>query len=117
MSDLFSNLSMASRALTAQRMGLDVVGQNIANVNTAGYTRRVLDLAAVPPYDPHSAGSGVEIEGVRSVRDRLLDQRLRVEQPAEGMETAIAEGLSVVEATLGESGVETPEHPTPDPCE
>lgn len=104
MSDLFSNLSMVARSLSAQRMGLDVVGQNIANVNTAGYTRRQLDLAAVPAYDPQSAGGGVEIQGVRSVRDRLLDQRLRVEQPAEGRESAIAEGLSVVEATLGESG-------------
>ena len=29
-----------SRALDAQRYGLDVTGQNIANVNTPGYTRR-----------------------------------------------------------------------------
>lgn len=104
MSDLFSNLSMVARSLEAQRMGLDVVGQNIANVNTAGYTRRQLDLAAVPPTDPMSAGGGVVVQGVRSIRDRLLDQRLRAEQPVEGRESAIADGLSVVEAALGKSG-------------
>lgn len=104
MSDLFSNLSMVARSLAAQRMGLDVVGQNIANVNTAGYTRRTLDLASVAPTDQNSAGGGVQVMGVRSIRDSLLDQRLRVEVPAQGRESAIADGLSVIEAALGKSG-------------
>lgn len=33
---LFSMLSATARSLDAQRLGLDVVGQNIANVNTPG---------------------------------------------------------------------------------
>jgi len=37
MSGLFGSLSMAARALDAQRYGLDVAGQNIANVNTPNY--------------------------------------------------------------------------------
>jgi flagellar hook-associated protein 1 FlgK len=104
MSDLFSSLSMVARSLEAQRMGLDVAGQNIANVNTAGYTRRRVDLASVPPSDPRSAGDGVTVEGVRSMQDRLLELRLRVELPAEGRESAISDGLGVIEAALGESG-------------
>jgi flagellar hook-associated protein 1 len=104
MSDLFSNLSMVARSLEAQRMGLDVAGQNISNVNTAGYTRRRLDLTSVPPTDPMSAGGGVRVEGVRSLQDRLLEQRLRVETPAEGRESAVADSLGVIEAALGESG-------------
>jgi flagellar hook-associated protein 1 FlgK len=40
MAGLFDSLSMAARALDAQRFGLDVTGQNIANVNTPGYARR-----------------------------------------------------------------------------
>jgi flagellar hook-associated protein 1 len=104
MSDLFTNLSMVSRSLEAQRMGLDVVGQNIANVNTAGYTRRQLDLTSVPPTDPQSAGGGVRVLGVRSMQDALLEQRVRVEAPAQGRESAVADGLSVIEAALGGSG-------------
>ena len=38
MSGLFGMLSTTSRALDTQRYGLDATGQNIANVNTAGYT-------------------------------------------------------------------------------
>ena len=56
MSDLFSTLSVAARALEAQRFGLDVTGQNISNVNTPGFTRRTADLAAVPPSGSQLAG-------------------------------------------------------------
>jgi flagellar hook-associated protein 1 len=104
MSDLFSNLRMVSRSLEAQRMGLDVVGQNLANVNTPGYTRRTLLLSSVPPSDPQSAGGGVQVDGVRSTKDELLERRLRVEVPTQGRESAVADSLAVVEAALGKSG-------------
>ena len=38
---LFSSLTTSARSLEAQRMGLEVTGQNIANVNTPGFSRRV----------------------------------------------------------------------------
>jgi flagellar hook-associated protein 1 len=104
MSDLFASLTMAARALQSQQVGLDVVGQNIANVNTAGYARRQLDLAAVPPTDRRSAGGGVEVSTIRAIRDQFLERRLRLERPAEGRESALADTLSVVEAALGSSG-------------
>ena len=68
---------MAARALDAQRFGLDAAGQNIANVNTPGYARREALLAAVPPYEKWSAGNGVEITGLRAMRDERLERRLR----------------------------------------
>ena len=36
MSGLYSSLTMAARALSAQQLGLEVTGNNIANVNTVG---------------------------------------------------------------------------------
>jgi flagellar hook-associated protein 1 len=57
-SNLFTSLTSASRALDAQRYGLDVAGQNIANVNTPGYSRRTVDLAAVAPDGAGTAGRG-----------------------------------------------------------
>ncbi len=104
MSDLFSSLSLASRALEAQRMGLNVTGQNIANVNTPGYSRRVADFVALPPDMPRSAGRGVDVAAIRAVRDRLIEQRLQQEVPAERREGALAEILSLLESALGESG-------------
>jgi flagellar hook-associated protein 1 len=102
--DLFASLSMATRALEAQRVGLEVTGQNIANINTPGYTRRVADFAAVAPDGALSAGRGVDVVGVRASRDRLLERRLQQELPAERREAAMAEQLSVIETSLGDAG-------------
>ena len=104
MSDLLSSLSSATRALEAQRFGLDVTGQNIANVNTPGYSRRVIDFAEVPPDSSRSAGRGVDVVGVRAVRDQLIERRLRQELPAERREAAVADALSIVEVALGKPG-------------
>jgi flagellar hook-associated protein 1 FlgK len=104
MSGLFTSLGMAARALDAQRMGLDVAGQNVANVNTPGYARRTLDLASVPAATAASAGGGVGIEGIRAIRDRFLERRVEQEIPAEHREAAVAEMLEVVEAALGRPG-------------
>ena len=77
MSDLFSSLTAASRALDAQRMGLDVAGQNIANVNTPGYARRTVDLAAVAPDAPTSPGRGVNVVGVDRKSTRLNSSHIQ----------------------------------------
>ena len=61
-------LRIASRALDAQRYGLDVTGQNIANVNTAGYTRRSVVFSEVPPLDPWSPGGGVDVQKLVAAR-------------------------------------------------
>jgi flagellar hook-associated protein 1 FlgK len=103
-SSLFTSLTSASRALDAQRYGLDVAGQNIANVNTPGYSRRTIDLAALAPDGAGSAGRGVDVIGVRALRDRLLETRLQQEIPAQHREVAMSSALSVVEAAIGTPG-------------
>jgi flagellar hook-associated protein 1 len=102
MSGLFGMLSTTARSLEAQRYGLDSAGQNIANINTPGYSRRVVDFGAVPPTSERlNAGNGVEVLGVRRLRDRFFDRRLFQENPAQHRETALAEALGVVESSLG----------------
>ena len=97
MSGLFTMLTSTSRALDAQRAGLAVAGQNIANLNTEGYARRAIQLA-------EDRLGGVEILGIRARRDTLLDARVGHELPAEARERALAEGLSVIETSLGATG-------------
>lgn len=97
-------LKVSARALDAQRYGMDVAGQNIANVNTVGYTRRSVVLAEVPPTDVWSPGGGVDVVAVTAARAPVIDARLRFEQPAWAREDAIASHLAVVEAGLGAPG-------------
>ena len=100
MSGLFTTLSAASRALAAQDYGLNVTGQNIANLNTDGYSRRTVDLQEVAP----GAGGGVDATSARAQRDALLESRIRQAYPAEQQQSAIATSLGVVETTLGSPG-------------
>jgi flagellar hook-associated protein 1 FlgK len=104
MSDLFGSLSAVSRSLAAQQTGLAVAGQNIANVNTPGYTRRAVELSASLPVDSYSAGNGVDIVGIRAERADLLEAQLRHELPAQGREAAMADSLSQIETALGRPG-------------
>ncbi len=104
MADLFSILSVAARALEAQRFGLDVAGQNIANVNTVGYTRRTARLAEVPPTEAREAGRGVEIVGVHATRNRLIEARLRNDISSRDYYSASADILAQLEAIIGLPG-------------
>lgn len=96
---LFTNLNMAARAMDAQRFGLEVTGNNLANLNTPGYARRRAVLVEAPV-----ALTGVNIAGVRAIRDALVDSRLRRELPAEAREAAVADQLAAVEVSLGTAG-------------
>jgi flagellar hook-associated protein 1 len=104
MSGLFGALTMASRSLAAQQFGLELVGQNIANVNTDGYSRRTVDFVAVPPYTRLDAGGGVDVQGVRAIRDSLLENRLWQELPEEQKQSSISDALGIVELALGDAG-------------
>jgi flagellar hook-associated protein 1 len=104
MAGLLSSLSVATSGLTAARMGLDVTGHNIANINTPGYSRRTLQLAEVPPTDGTSAGRGVEVLQIRALRDLYLESRIGKEQGGQARDAAVLEGVQGVEATLGHPG-------------
>ncbi|MEW6321197.1 MAG: flagellar hook-associated protein FlgK [Acidobacteriota bacterium] len=101
---IFGTLASAARSLDAQRYGLDVTGQNIANVNTPGYARREALLTTATTADQLSAGGGVDIAGLRSVRDALVERRLFQERPAMQREQVLSETLAVVESALGAPG-------------
>ncbi|MBS1818552.1 MAG: flagellar hook-associated protein FlgK [Acidobacteria bacterium] len=101
MGGLFTSLSNAAQSLDAQRYGLDVTGQNIANLNTEGYVRRRLELAERQPID---GVGGVQVVGVRASRDAFVDHRLRSELPAQSHDSAMASALSVIETSLGSTG-------------
>lgn len=78
MSD-FSTLEIGKRALLAQRLGLDLTSNNIANVNTPGYSRRDATLQESSPYFKSGAflGTGVLVDKLRSFREEFFDREIR----------------------------------------
>jgi flagellar hook-associated protein 1 FlgK len=76
---LFSSIQMASNTLQADQIGLQVVGQNIANANTPSYIRETVQLEPGPTQRVGNLllGTGVTIEGVTQQIDTFLEQRLQ----------------------------------------
>ncbi|ATW25694.1 flagellar hook-associated protein FlgK [Candidatus Formimonas warabiya] len=81
---LFSILSTSVSGLKASQTALSVIGNNVANVNTEGYSRQRVDLSASASYEAAyfngRLGSGVTIEGVSRVSNRYLEGRIQREQ-------------------------------------
>ena len=88
MRSTFAGFTTARLAMRASQKALNVTGQNIANINTAGYTRQRLDLVSLhngqgmERYQSNytvSIGNGVLATGVSQIRDPFLDIRFRNE--------------------------------------
>ena len=71
---LFPSLSIGADALIAQQRALDVTGNNIANVNTPGYSRQTAVLSAIQPATGN-IGGGVLATSVQQAIDPFLEAR------------------------------------------
>ncbi|MGY1805618.1 flagellar hook-associated protein FlgK [Blastococcus sp. SYSU D00922] len=107
----FSSLNAATTALWAQRRALDVTGQNIANVNTEGYSRQRVDLQAiggsvVPAFFSTSPGigAGVNADDVMRIRDAFLEGRGHTEHANSARLVVEADTLEQVETAFREPG-------------
>ena len=81
MSSTFGSFNTVRLGIYAAQKGLDVTGNNITNINTAGYTRQRLDQVSLITsasdryYSPYKTrvGQGVLTTGVSQLRDPGLD--------------------------------------------
>jgi flagellar hook-associated protein 1 FlgK len=86
MSGTFASINTALSALRYNRVAMDTASQNIANVNTDGYTRRRVESASAgTPARPamwsrdQNGNGGVKITGIGRMTDAFLDSRVRTE--------------------------------------
>lgn len=82
----FAGITTALSSLQANQKRLDIVGQNLSNMNTPGYTRQQLDVSSLNHLSPVShyangaeinVGFGVKMDGVSRIRDPYLDVQYR----------------------------------------
>ncbi|ARC55689.1 Flagellar hook-associated protein 1 [Frondihabitans sp. 762G35] len=106
----FSGLNTAYRGLTAARAGLDVVGQNITNATTEGYTRQRVTTSSISAVQAGlfsrgtPIGQGVSIDGIARLGDAQLDAQVRATASASGYTTVRSSVLSNLEGSLNEPG-------------
>lgn len=75
----FSSLEIGKKALLAQKFGLDVTNNNIANVNTPGFSRRTAKLSETDPLRKNGSnfGTGVAAAGIQDYRHEFYDREIR----------------------------------------
>lgn len=89
----FFGIETMRRALLTHRRALDVIGHNVANAATPGYTRQQVILKSTRPYSypgqnssfyPGQIGTGVMVEEVRRIRDVFVDNQIRIGNSQKG---------------------------------
>jgi flagellar hook-associated protein 1 FlgK len=76
---LSSSIQMASASLQANDIALQVVGQNIANANTPGYLREVVNFVPGPSQTNGALvqGTGVEVQSITQQVSTFLEGQLQ----------------------------------------
>lgn len=79
---LFGMMNSSTTGLMTSQAAINVTGNNIANVNTTGYTRQRVTVGNARPIYMNGMGylgTGVQIKDIQRIRDQHLDVQLRNE--------------------------------------
>ena len=103
----FGSLNIAYTGLNAHQKRMNIIGENIANVNTEGYHRQRVELS---PIDTMARGlvagvarisGGVEINDIARLRDKTLSDHARVQRGISEARSKRAETLQQLEQVVG----------------
>lgn len=100
---------MLGQALAAFQQSLSVTGNNIANVNTPGYSRQRVNYQRSPQdqyygVHPFEVGNGVSVTSVTRIRDLLLDASMANAQSDMGKFSSLSSTLQSVEGAFPTPG-------------
>ncbi len=95
MSSLNASLASALSGLIAEQGALEATTNNVANVNTPGYSREQAVLVASDPVvvDPLTFGTGVTLQSVESIRDPILESQIQQQTQSQGQFSTLASAL------------------------
>lgn len=105
MSNIFGLMNIAQSALYTQQKAIDVTGNNIANVNTPGYSRQRLNFVQQQPTvsGTHLLGTGVTSEkGIQRFYDQFLGGQLNSQNEGLGRWDAQEDALQKIELMFDE---------------
>lgn len=105
MSGIAQILSIAKEALLAQQLAMQVGSNNVANVNTDGYSRQSLELAPnqATPTAAGSLGGGVHGDSITRAYDQFMVARINRQESQLGNLQAQQQTLKVIGATFNEA--------------
>src|SRR5438034_796744 len=102
MGTVTSLMDIAQQALMANQKALNVTSNNVANQNTAGYTREVVNFQSV---DAVTLSGGTVRSGVTasatSQRDRVLEQQVQQQTQTQAQSGALESALQQIQNIFG----------------
>jgi len=109
MSGLLGSLSIAPSSLIANQQALESSANNVANVNTPGFSRQRPVMIAGDPVvlGRLSFGTGVVMQKLESLRDSILELRLNQESQTQGQLDSTLSALQQIQVTFSgpDSGI------------
>ncbi|MBL0607544.1 lateral flagellar hook-associated protein LfgK [Aeromonas caviae] len=96
-----SLLSIGFSGLNASQIALNISAQNIANVNTIGYSRQEAMMGSLSGFGRMDTGMGVEVTGVRRITDDYLVSQHWRSRSATGSSYAFHQYINTTEQLLG----------------
>lgn len=110
MSSILSSMNIAQQALLINQAALNVVSNNIANVNTEGYSRERINLSPSENYTPIggsvinqiNSSSGVEIQSVERYVDQYLQTYMREQNALSSYMQGYSNAATSVESIMNE---------------
>jgi flagellar hook-associated protein 1 len=110
---LSSALSIIVGSLDADQGAISVTTNNLANANTPGYDRQIVEFSENDPIQEGnlSFGTGVTLDQAQTVRSNVLQLQLNQETQTNGQLDAFVSGMSQVESLFNETagtGLQTP---------
>ena len=102
---IYGMLNVAKTALIAQQKALDITANNIANVNTEGYSRQRVNMEQNEPvyYEGGTLSTGVQANGtIQRIYDRFLNAQQAGAAAKEGRWQAQGETLEKAELMFDE---------------
>jgi len=102
MSSLTSSLATALSGLSAEQGALEATTNNVANVNTPGYTREVPVLVTKDPVvmGQLTLGTGVDLQSIASMRDPILESQIQQETQTQGQLGALVSALTEAQTSF-----------------
>jgi len=101
---LFGTLNLAARSLQTQMTGVEVSGQNLANVNTTGYSRQRVNIQTSPDVTTAigSEGTGANAVAIQQLVSSLLNNQIQGQSSTSGYWNAQQGALQTAQTDLNE---------------
>ncbi|MFO7802306.1 MAG: flagellar hook-associated protein FlgK [Desulfovermiculus sp.] len=103
MSGLLNSLHIGQSSIFANQKNMSVIGNNVANANTDGYSRQEVEMEPWPTVERGglSFGQGVKLGEIARAHDRFVTDRLRDASEELGQAEGRATPLTELERIIG----------------